>query len=206
MPDDHSWAVARRLESLAGEARVNLFRLLFLVAFYAHHLVNVYLFRDESAAAAQYHGNVTALALAWGLAVLVVHLCLHYRRLPPALPFVSTAWDLILVTALLMLGRDPHSMLAVLYFLVIASAGLRLSLPLVWFAGLGAMAAFAAYLGYLRYGAGLPAEQRLPRPQQIVFLMALGAAALLAGQFVRQCRRVAAGYPVSAADEPGQPL
>jgi hypothetical protein len=206
MPDDHTWAVARRLESLAGEARVNLFRLLFLVAFYGHHLANVYLFGDESAGARQYHGNVTALALAWGLAVLVVHLCLLYRWLPPALKFVATAWDLILITAVLMLGRDAPSTLAALYFLVIIAAGLRLSLPLVWFAGLGAMTAYAAYLAFLRYGAELPADKRLPRPQQIIFLLALGAAALLAGQFVRQCRRVAAGYPVTVVEEPSKPV
>jgi hypothetical protein len=202
--NDNNWPVAQRLESLAGEARVNLFRLLFLVAFYAHHLVEVYLTRDPSAEARQYNANVTVLVLAWGLGILVIHLCLTYRWLPPALKYVSTTWDLLLITALLMLGKNALSMLPALYFLVVAAAALRLSLPLVWYAGLASMAAYLAYLGFLRYLLKLPDDQRLPRHQQIIFLLALGALALLAGQFVRQCRRVVRGYPVTAVEEPNE--
>ena len=106
------------------------------------------------------------------------------------------AWDILLITTLLMVGGDGRSMLAVLYVLVIVAAPLRLSLPLVWTATLGAMAGYAFFLGYVRWRMELPIEQRLSRPQQVVFLLALGAAGLLAGQFVRQCRRLVYGSPV----------
>jgi len=108
---------------------------------------------------------------------------------------------LLLVTALLVIGRDPKSTLAVLTFLVIIAAALRLSLPLVYAATLGAMAAYAFFLGYVRFGLHVADNERLSRPQQIVFLLALGAAGLLAGQVVRQVRRLLQGYPVQVADE-----
>jgi hypothetical protein len=100
-----------------------------------------------------------------------------------------------------MAGGDARSMLAVLYFLVIVAAPLRLSLPLVWLATLGAMAGYAFFLGYVRWRLELPSEQRLSRPQQVVFVLALGAAGLLAGQFVRQCRRLVYGTPVPVEEE-----
>jgi hypothetical protein len=204
MPDD-TWGTARRLESLAGEVRVNLIRLTALVAFYGHHLANVYFFPDDPAVRGAYHARITVLVLAWALAVLVVHFCLANRWMPPSLKYVATAWDLLLITALLLVGSNPASMLAVLYFLVIAAAALRLSIPLVWAATLGAMAGYAFFLGYLRFALELPADQRLARPHQVVFLLALGGAGLLAGQLVRQCRRVARGYPVVVVEDQPKP-
>ena len=41
-----SWTNAQRLEGWAGEIRVNLIRLVALVAFYGNHLVNVFLGHD----------------------------------------------------------------------------------------------------------------------------------------------------------------
>jgi hypothetical protein len=117
------------------------------------------------------------------------------------LKYVVTIWDILLITTLLMIGDDGRSMLAVLYFLVIVAAPLRLSLPLVWLASLGTMAGYAFFLGYVRWRLELPPEQRLSRPQQIVFLLALGATGLLAGQIVRQCRRLVHGTPVPVEEE-----
>lgn len=108
------------------------------------------------------------------------------------------------MTALLVIGRDPTSMLAVLYFLIIFAAALRLSPPLLYAATLGAMTAFVFYLGYLRFGLHLPDSERLSRSQQIIFLLALGAAGLLAGEVVRQVRRLRQGYPVQLVDGQGK--
>jgi hypothetical protein len=191
-----SWSDAQRLEGWAGEVRVNLIRLVALVAFYGHHLVNVFLWRDESAAG-RYHVAATALTLLWGVEVTALYFCLSRRWVPPALKYVATAVDLILVTALLVLGGDARSMLGALYFAVIAASALRLSLPLVYVATLGAMAGELFFFGYVKYGLQLPPEQRLARPQQVILLLALGAAGLLAGQTVRQARRLVAGYPVA---------
>ncbi len=201
MAADPAWNAAQRLEGLAGEVRVNLIRLAAIVAFYGHHLVNVFVIGDNPALKGDYHVVVTSLVLAWALTVLIVHYCLMRRWIPEALKYVVTAWDLLLITTLLMVGGDARSMLAVLYFLVIVAAPLRLSLSLVWMATLGSMAGYAFFLGYVRWRLELPIEQRLSRPQQVVFLLALGAAGLFAGQFVRQCRRLVHGTPVPVQEE-----
>lgn len=201
MAADLAWSTAQRLEGLAGEVRVNLIRLVALVVFYGHHLINVFLVGDNPTLKGDYHAVVTSLVLAWALAVLVIHYCLMRRWIPPALKYFVTAWDILLITTLLMAGGDGRSMLAVLYFLVIVAAPLRLSLPLVWTATLGTMAGYAYFLGYVRWRMELPTEQRLSRPQQVAFLLALGAAGLLAGQFVHQCRRLVYGSPVPVEKE-----
>src|SRR5262245_37440921 len=190
------WEDAQRIEGWAGEIRVNLIRLAALLIFYGHHLVNVFLIQDDPSARGDYHAAVTALVLAWAVAILVVHLCLSRRWVPPALKYATTAWDLFLLTTLLLFGGDARSTLALLYFLVIAAAALRLSLPLVYAATLGAMACYAFFLGYVKFWLELPPKERLPRPQQIIFLLALGAAGIVAGQMVRQARRLVQGYPV----------
>ena len=47
MASDERWADARRLEAWAGEVRVNLIRLVAVLAFYGHHLVNIFVIRDD---------------------------------------------------------------------------------------------------------------------------------------------------------------
>ncbi len=48
------------------------------------------------------------------------------------------------------------------------------------------------------YAPGSPWQ--VPRSSEIVFLLSLGAAGLLAGQVVRQAQRLVQGYPVTAED------
>jgi hypothetical protein len=201
MSDANRWAGARRIEEWAGETRVNLFRLAAILVFYAHHLVNVYAVRDDPNIAGTYHLAVTALVIAWSGVVVALYLCLTRRWVPPWLKYAATAADIVLVTALLIVAArtpgDPRTWLATLYVLVIAAAPLRLSLPLIYFATLGSMAAYAFFLGYVKYWLELPWEQRLSRPNQIIFALVLGATGILAGQLVRQARRLTAGYPVT---------
>jgi hypothetical protein len=204
MASGDPWTDARRIEGWAGEARVNLIRLAAVLVFYAHHLLNVYVLQDDPAYAGAYHVDVTLLVLAWATAVLVLYACLSRRWVPPALKYVASAWDTVLITALLTAAGDPRNVLAVLYFLVIIAAALRLSLRLVQVTTIGTMAAYAVFLGYDRFWLDLPDEQRLPRAQQIIFLLALGAAGLLAGQMVRQARRLVRGYPVTVAERSGE--
>src|SRR5262249_59555100 len=97
-------------------------------------------------------------------------------------------------------------MLSVLYFLIIGSAPLRLSLRLVYVTTLGAMAGYVLFLGYYKYflvGVERYAADpnRLSRTDQAIFILALGAAGLLAGQMVRQARRLVLGYSIDV-DEP----
>jgi hypothetical protein len=187
------WAEARRWADWAGEVRVNLVRLVALTVFYGYHLINVYAYPDDPSVAGRYHRMITLLVLAWGCGALALHYCLTNRWTPPALKYVATACDTLLITAALMLGRDPRSTLSVLYFLVVAAAALRLSLPLVYTATAANMAAYAFFLGYVKYRLQLPDDQRLPRPQQVIFLLALAVLGLLVGQVVRQTRQLVQG-------------
>jgi hypothetical protein len=204
------WDDARRLEAWAGETRVNLVRAAALIGFYAHHLLNVFVLSNDPSLRGAYNLKVTSVVLAWALAVGALHACLSRRWVPPALKYVATFWDLAMVSALLLADKTagPHSPLIFLYFLVIAAAPLRLSLRLVYAATLGAMAAATLMMGcYVfaligstdYYAPGSPWQ--VPRPSEIVFLLSLGAAGLLAGQVVRQAKRLVQGYPVTVEEE-----
>ncbi len=193
---ERSWSDARRLEARAAEFRINVIRLVAIAGFYGYHLLDAYVLRDDPALRGRYHLVVSALAFSWAVGALALHAYLVHRWAPALLKYVATAWDLVLITAVLTAGRDAASSLAVLYFIVVAAAALRLSLSLVYASTIGAMAAFLGFHGYLRYVLGLPAEHRLPQAQQVIFLLALGVAGLLAGQVVRQARRLVRGHAV----------
>jgi hypothetical protein len=207
MGNHDPWADAKRLEGWAGETRVNFIRALALVAFYGHHLVNVYVLQDDPTLRGRFHGAVTGIVLVWAIVILLLHICLMRRYVPPTLKYFSTGADLALLTAMLMLtGEGPRSPLMLLNFLVIASAPLRLSLKLVYAATLSAMAAGVVLVGYQYFILIGPDDYyaspyRLPRAVQIIYLLALGGAGILAGQMVRQARRLVEGYDV-AVDEP----
>jgi hypothetical protein len=204
------WADARRLEGWAGEVRVNLIRAIALVAFYGHHLLNVYVFADDPSLKGDYNAAVTAVVIAWAAAVFALYYCLSRRWVPPALKYVATVWDLALITALLIANPDgPRSPLIFLYFVVIAAAPLRLSLRLVQVTTFSAMLAALLLLGqyvFVRigrdayYAEGAEKTVRIARSSQVVFFLALGACGLLAGQVVRQARRLVEGYPVTVEE------
>jgi hypothetical protein len=186
------------LERWAGEARVNLIRLVALLAFYGYHLIDVALSRDDPAYTPDYRAAVAALALAWAGVVVLVHAWLRAGRLPPALPYLATLADAALVTALVTVSGGPKSPLVLLYLLVIAAAPLRLSLRVVYVATAAAVLGYLIALGhyvFVRVGASAyyadPAL-RIPRPQEVVTVLALLTAGLLAGQAVRQAHRLAA--------------
>jgi hypothetical protein len=202
---DQRWADARRLEAWAGEVRVNLIRAAAVLVFYGHHLLDVYVYgRDRSPEAVLYHAEATAIVLAWMVAIFLLYACLTRRWLPPALPYTATFWDITLISALLIASPDgPRSPLVFLYFVVLAAAPLRLSLPLVYATTLGVMAAACLVMGhYVFFRVGRDAyyatdsPYRLARSSEIIFLLTVGTAGLLAGQVVRQARRLVDGYPV----------
>jgi hypothetical protein len=123
------------------------------------------------------------------------------------LKYVSVIWDLAMVMLLGIIARDPRTPLMLLFFIVIASAPLRLSLKLVWVATLGAMAGYAIVLAYYAWWVigwdkyySTP-ELRIPRSTEFIWVLAMGVAGLLAGQVVRQMRRVCTGYPVAMGQE-----
>jgi hypothetical protein len=197
MRDDRSWADARRLESWAGELRLNLIRLLAIAGFYGYHLLDAFVLRDDPALRGQYHTLVSVVTFAWAVGALTLQLYLLNRWVSASLKYVATTWDLVMITAVLMIGRDPYSLFTVLYVLVVAAAALRLSLPLIYTATLGAMAAFLFFHGYIRYWLEMPDDDRLSHARQTIFLLALAVTGLIVGQVVRQARRLAQGQAVT---------
>ena len=207
-PDERaSWEAARRIESWAGEIRVNRLRLAAIIVFYVRHLIDIYVNPANRSLGGRYHLFVTLIVLAWAGLVLWLHWALSQRRMGEKLKYVSVVWDLVMVTLLGIVARGPQTPLMLLYFIVIASAPLRLSLKLVWVATLGAMAGYAVVLAYYAWWLigwhkyyETP-ELRIPRNVEAIWVLALGVAGLLAGQVVRQMRRVSAGYAVAMGQE-----
>ena len=211
------WEDARRLEGWAGEARVNLLRAASVIAFYGQHLLNLYAFHDdlgfaEAGPRAAYHLAVTAVTLAWALAVGVLYVCLSRRWVPPWLKYAATFWDLALVTALLCLSPDgPRSALIFLYFAVLAASPLRLSLRLVQVTTFATWAAALLMMGYYvffrvgtdRYYAA-DSPYCVARSSEVLFLLATGVCGLFAGQVVRQARRLVEGHPVTVRGPHGE--
>ena len=203
-PSD-GWEHVRRLEEWAGEVRVNLIRLVGVVLFYGRHLVEYLLAAPDAPVRGPYHLRVTWVAAAWAAEVLLVRYALGRRVVPWWLKYATTAWDLFLVTVLCTFAGGPRSPLVLLLFLVVAMSPLRLSLRLVYATTAGAILSYLSLLafyawakvGYEKYYA--TPELRIPRSEEATWALALLVAGLLAGQAVRQARRIAGGSPVSVA-------
>jgi hypothetical protein len=205
------WDDVRRLEEWAGEVRVNLIRLTGIFLFYGRHVIEYLLASPGDYVRGPYHLRVTWVAAAWAAQVLLVRYQLARRIVPPWLKYATTAWDLFLVTVLCMIAGGPRSPLVLLLFLVIAMAPLRLSLRLVYATTGGAMLSYLALLAYYawfkigREKYYSTPELRIPRSDEAIHVLALLVAGLLAGQVVRQVRRIAGGYPVSVTTSGGRP-
>jgi hypothetical protein len=186
-----------RVESLAGEARANLVRLAAVFAFYLRHLIAMAMSDGATAeAASRYHVGATIVAGAWFAVVVAIHVCLSRRYLPAWLKFATVAFDLLMVALLGMLRGDPRTPVVLLFFAVIVSAAVRLSLPLVWFATIGSVIGYLAIvahyawriIGFERYYA--TPELRIPRGDEAMVILALLVTGVFAGQVVRQARRL----------------
>ena len=194
-------AGAEREEAWAGEVRVNLVRLVALTAFYGHHLLNYFVFsRGEIPAA--YHALVTAVAIAWAAGAAVLHAVLSRYWNPPFLKYAAGAGDAALATALLLLAGGPRSPLVVILFLIIFTGPLRLDVRFVWAATVFSLLAYAVVCGHARW---VEPEWRVPRSQQVIFAIGLVCAGLLAGQAVRQTRRLARGLSGGAVEAEPRP-
>lgn len=203
-----SWSESQATEGRAGEARVNLLRLAAILVFYGNHVLQALVFSDDPALRGAFHDAVTSIVVAWSLVVVGVQWVLVRGRWSLGLAHAVCFADVALATLLLCVAAAPRSMLGSLYFLVIATTPLRLSRRLVVAATLECLAGYLVFLGFCRYGLELPVEDRLSRPNQIVLALALAVAGLLAGQAVRQARRLVAATGDSdepVAPQPSQP-
>ena len=190
------WILRSRVESLAGEARVNLVRLAAVFAFYLRHLIAMATSDGAAAEAGRYHVGATIVAGAWFAVVVAIHVCLSRRYLPAWLKFAAVGFDMLMVALLGMLRGDPRTPVVLLFFPVIVSAAVRLSLPLVWLATVGAVIGYLAIvahyawriIGFDRYYA-TPAL-RIPRGDEAMVILALLVTGVFTGQIVRQARRL----------------
>ena len=193
---DESWGPMGRVEAWAGEIRVNLVRMLAIVVFYARHLIEYAMAESEAPVRGRYHVAVTALVVAWALGAIMLHLWLSRRRYEPWVKYLAVAGDALMITGLCVIAGGPKTPLVVLYFALIATAPLRLSLKLVCFATACAMAGYLVVLGYYAwYVVGFERyyatpELRIPRSHEVILLLAMLACGLMAGQMVRQVRRM----------------
>lgn len=192
---DFSWHVASRLGEIDGEVRANVLRAAGIALFYgtelaAYHGVALGSLGLSYTRSALEHEIISLLAGAWALLSLAVLALVRRRFVPPALKFLTTAGDLVLLTAILATSEGPRSPMIVGYLLIVALSATRLSLPLVRAATVGAGMSFVALLGI----ADARAAATLPRYHQLVFLLAIGFLGVMLGQIVRRARRVAEEY------------
>ncbi|HXX92136.1 MAG TPA: hypothetical protein VEN81_00790 [Planctomycetota bacterium] len=187
--EEAAWSAAQRIEAWAGEVRVNLIRLVAIAGLFGHHLINRYLLKLDMPA--DYHRAVTGIAVGWTLAALALHSALSRRWNPPGLRYAAVAFDAMMIASVLLVSDGPRGPFFMLLFLLVATAGLRLDLRLVWTAAALAILAYLLACGHDRWVRQLAEHDRVPRQHQVIVVIGLACAGLLAGQAVRQTRRFA---------------
>lgn len=196
MPDtrfntlEHRWLALERWQEYLGEYRAAILRLIGIATFYAVQLTNYYGFSlgplelpAQESVTREFHQSVTALAVAWTMLGVGVILCLRNRLFPWWLKFAATAGDLVLLTAVLMLADGPRSPLVVAYFVLVAMATLRFSLPLIRCATVGAMLCYLFLNGFARWFA--ERDITVPRYHQLIVLIGLALTGIVIGQAQR---------------------
>jgi hypothetical protein len=127
-----------------------------------------------------------------------IQLCLVQRIFPAWLPYFSTAADVVLLTSMITLGSGPRSPLVGCYFLILVLAALRLSLPLVRFTTVAAVAGYVFVLGAVRWAPAMSKlaanELSVPRFHQLIVLATLLMAGVMLGQLVRRVRHAAGDF------------
>lgn len=197
------WYIIRRWQEYAGEARANLLRMIAIGVFYGLQLVQFYLLSEPNESEAEFQRAATALAVAGLFVSLAVQLCLQRHVFPAALKYFSTAADIALVTSIGLSGSGPQSPVRLAFFLIIAMAALRFSLPLVWCASLGTMLGYLVLLGAADRS-WFDAEHVVPPIEQLVTLASLVLTGIVMGQVVRRVRGIAQEYCVRAGSAPAQ--
>lgn len=201
----NEWEPSLRPEAWAGEIRVNLIRLAAIVLFYGRHLIEWFLAAPDAPIRGRYHLAVTGVVLLWTVLALLLHGWLSRRYFEPWMKFLAIAVDGLMITLLCILAGGPRTPLVLVYFGLIASSPLRLSIRAVYFATAVATAGYLVLLGHYEwYQIGFrryyaTPELRIPRSEEIITLLAMLVCGLFAGQIVRQIRRIAATQ-MSAAD------
>ncbi|WDI42446.1 hypothetical protein [Bremerella sp. P1] len=189
---DRQWFIVRRWQTYASELRVLLLRVIAVIVLYGCQVAHFLSLSEEGQDA-----NLLFQRVATGAAVLLIVVSLLVlllvlkRVLPVWLPFVTTIVDLLAIALLVSVAGGPMATsLTGAFYLVIAMAGLRFDLRLVWLATLGAMAAYVGTVGAVD-DTWFDANHVVPLVQQGVSLACLGGTGIVVGQIVRLARPLA---------------
>lgn len=190
---DRQWYIVRRWQTYAGELRALILRAIAVVVLYACQLTHHFLVLTGEARAAnlRFQQGATGVAVLLLVVSLLTLLLVLKRFLPAWLPFLTTAIDLLAIAALVTLAGGPMmTSLTGAFYLVVAMAGLRFDLKLVWGTTLGAMVAYLASVGAVD-DSWFDANHVVPLVQQGVSLACIGATGIVVGQIVRLARPLA---------------
>ncbi|HEX4796585.1 MAG TPA: hypothetical protein VH370_22530 [Humisphaera sp.] len=183
-----------RSQAWAGEIRVNLVRLVAIALFYGRHLIEVMLSPAGSAVRGRYHLAVTMLVVLWAFECVVLHRWLTQRIYADWMKFAAVLWDAGMITCLCAIAGGARTPLVLLYFPLIASATLRMSLRLVYVTTAAAMLGYLFLLGfYAWYLVGFhkyyaTPELRIPRSEEAIYLLAMLTSGAFAARSVRGMR------------------
>jgi hypothetical protein len=186
---DDRWRVVSRWLEYEGELRAALLRIVLVAAFYCAQLLHFAVFSEPTAAQQEFHRQATFIAAGWLFVSLAVLVALTRHWLPSWLKFVTVAIDLVLLTLLATLGSGASSPLVFVYWVMIALAGLRGNLPLIWFGTVGAMGSYLILVA-MRDPVWFDADHVTAPIEQMVVQLSLAAAGLIVGQLVRMVRQV----------------
>lgn len=203
MPDDRSWYIVERWQEYAGEGRANLLRVLALLVFYAVQWYQFATVDVGSDASRVFHRQVTLIVVAWLFVSLAVLISLQRQIFPPIVKYLSTLADVLLLTLLAHLAGGPSSPIIQVYYLIIAMAALRFSVPLVWFAALASMGGYWGVVG-LSDEVWFDENHATPVITQIVSIASMGLAGIIAGQVVRATRAIANEFATRSRGKGGR--
>jgi hypothetical protein len=172
-----------------GEMRVALLRAVLVAAFYSVQLLHFLVFAQRTAAEQTFHRQATYLAAIWFFVSLAVLVALSRQWLPRGLKYVTSGLDLVLLTAMAALGSGPASPLVYGFGLLIALAGLRGSVPLVWCVTVGAMLGYMGLVG-VRDDHWFDSVHVTPPVEQMIVELTLAAMGVAISQLISVTRRV----------------
>ena len=204
--DDRSWYVVGRWGEYEGEGRANFLRIVGVASFYLIELANrwglrlgVFEIPRIASVDRPFHVAVTAIAVGWIMMALAVHMCLRSRLFPASLKFLTTSGDIVFMTCVLTVSNGPRSPLVVGYFLIVALAALRMSLPLLRFATVGCIVGYLVVLAHAKWFSNR--NLTVPRYHELMFILALALTGITIGQVLRRVRGMAVEFAERRASE-----
>ena len=103
-----------------------------LVLFYALHLVCLFVLKLPGEGGT-FHIFVTHMAALWGLGAWAFQLLMHRPKQGSVVLYGWASMDVLMFTFFLLAAAGPSSAMVTVYLLLVAAAGLRFRIALVWF-------------------------------------------------------------------------